>query len=705
MNLECLNDIIANNLAIQIDLTNNKSWTNYNTGLTAFSLTKWNGAVSDNINLIDFGLAGFDNGRTNIMWGGETITPKDTLFSMYRVGYNSVINPTVSQTSGITATTHYYSMSAVTTGSTNNYYFKLNGGYLQGFFKLQDYNYTLLPSRYAKGITIETIINIFPNSQGIFYMMGARAEDKYNPYYSGETITGTTISGTTSFSGITTSENNYLDAIVSNEITKKNFRYPEDNKLTNYYQASPINNLSNNVIAFELTSDKRLGYKHINCNGQIVENYSTLAISTTGITIIDIVFTPSDIIVVEPKCCDDNSTLDCAKCRTGKLVFYVNGRSIWTIKDFPEFYFHGFSNQREKQIGMPYSISWGGGSFGLKHSWHYDYQTYNIYNGQNTNYVKNKFSVKQNPEIGNNNQTGLVLSANSTTYTGTTVMQVTYTGGTGKTYFIKFNNPISVLSNRDYEVNVSILDDNFFKNVSGNGESVINKISVLAYSNTTDINIVDDIEYVYPLTMDYLVAKKLGLHPFPDGNEYEYSINGVMYYGETGLPVFNQDNTALLNTITPNTVISGVTTGQENWNKIKTVFRTNENSGKNNVYIGLLIETSDIPNLINPLHIKDFTYTASDILVQDQRKNNLLIEQNFNNSFIGGIQKLRIYDNALTSQEVLHNAKIESKINPSINIIRGGRIIGSNILTNLQWIYHVMYNNTLLYNSKIWNND
>ena len=25
--------------------------------------------------------------------------------------------------------------------------------------------------------------------------------------------------------------------------------------------------------------------------------------------------------------------------------------------------------------------------------------------------------------------------------------------------------------------------------------------------------------------------------------------------------------------------------------------------------------------------------------------------------------------------------------------------------SNLQWIYHVMYNDTLLYNSKIWNND
>ena len=49
MNLDCLNNIITNNLAIHIDLTNLKSW-DLNTGLTSFSLTKWSGAVSDNIN-------------------------------------------------------------------------------------------------------------------------------------------------------------------------------------------------------------------------------------------------------------------------------------------------------------------------------------------------------------------------------------------------------------------------------------------------------------------------------------------------------------------------------------------------------------------------------------------------------------------------------------------------------------------------------
>ena len=53
----------------------------------------------------------------------------------------------------------------------------------------------------------------------------------------------------------------------------------------------------------------------------------------------------------------------------------------------------------------------------------------------------------------------------------------------------------------------------------------------------------------------------------------------------------------------------------------------------------------------------------------------LIIENNFNNSFIGGIQKLRLYDNCLKSNEILHNAIIESKNNDNIIVDKGGRII------------------------------
>ena len=260
MNLECLNDIITDNLAIHIDLTDLDSW-DLNSGLTSYSLTKWVGATSDNLDLVDFGLTGFDNGRTDEMWSGISFTPSDTLFSMYRVGYNVVENPTTGETTGVTVTTEYLPMSGITTGSTGNY-FELAGGYLQGFFKLDGYNYELLPPRYNFGITVETLVYLYPDSQGIFYLMGARAEDKYNPFFSGETATGGTSGNITSVSGVTTSEDNYLDAIMPETINTKAFRSPEDQGTTTIYKEVPASaNTSNNVIAFEITQDKKLAYK------------------------------------------------------------------------------------------------------------------------------------------------------------------------------------------------------------------------------------------------------------------------------------------------------------------------------------------------------------------------------------------------------------------------------------------------------------
>ncbi len=655
-------------MAIHIDLTSLKSW-DLNTGLTSISLTKWSGAVSENINLHDFGLTGFDNGRMDKMWEGITLTPEDNLFSMYRVGFNDVENPMGGETSGVTTTTQFLPITGITTGTSGNY-FKLDGGYLQGFFNLEGYNYNLLPTRYAEGITIETLLFLEPDSQGIFYMMGARAEDKYNPYFSGETMTGETISG------VTTSLDNYLDALEPQQTLKAGFKEPEDMYTTTYSEAPAIDNIKNNVIAFELTQDKKLGYKYINNEGIVMSDTSSLVVSQTGFTLVSMVFTPNETLAP--------AELKCAEQRTGKLVFYVNGRAIWTLKEFPEFYFHSFANDKEKQEGVPYSISWGGGSFGLSESWHYDYQTYIIYNGQDTDYIDEKFFVEPdpiptdcyNPPTGSTYEPGLSLSANSTTFTypdecdtgvnhPITVMDITYTGGTGKTYFVKFTQPISVLSNRDYDVNLSLYVDGMFN------ADYLNKVTILMYSDDVDVNIVNDTEYVYPFTAGYISEQQgLGPHPFPDDQEYEWSVDGIIYDGVTGYRVY-APNTDI---VEYNSGSYGIT-GLEKWIPIKSTFRTPDNTGQQFVELGILIETTGELITGGTIFVNDFVYTAADILVQDERKNGLTIEQNFDYGFIGGIQKLRIYDKAFTSQEILHNALMEAEKNPNIVVSKGGRII------------------------------
>jgi hypothetical protein len=137
MNLNCLkNTIITDNLAIQIDLTDLESW-NLNTDFTSVSLTAWDGAVSDNLNLLDFGLTAYDNGRTDRMYSGITFTPQDTKLTLYRVGYNT------GQTA-FAGETQYdgFEITGITGSNVGNH-FILDGGYLQGFFKLKDYTYEL----------------------------------------------------------------------------------------------------------------------------------------------------------------------------------------------------------------------------------------------------------------------------------------------------------------------------------------------------------------------------------------------------------------------------------------------------------------------------------------------------------------------------------------------------------------------------------
>jgi hypothetical protein len=54
--------------------------------------------------------------------------------------------------------------------------------------------------------------------------------------------------------------------------------------------------------------------------------------------------------------------------RLGKLKFYVNGKHFMTIDDFEEIIPRELNDIKERQIGVPFNISWGGGTFGLRES-------------------------------------------------------------------------------------------------------------------------------------------------------------------------------------------------------------------------------------------------------------------------------------------------------------------------------------------------
>lgn len=688
MNIECLKDIINDRLAIHIDASDINSW-NLNTGFTSISLTKWGDAKSDNIVLKDFGLTAYDNGRVDSKLSGFTLTPSDLKTTLYRVGYNDS-----------TGGTFYdlYSMSGVTSGSSVGNYFELNGGYLQGFFKLQGENYEVAPPRFGEGVTIENIIRIDSGSSGIFYLMGARAEDKYNPFFSGETelITDTVVeqirsgvvgrstyltSEVTSFSGVTTSEGNYLNAYIDETVKKKAFS-DFANSTDQIPTEQPNDSIYDNIISFELTSDKRIGLKRVTSDGIIDFKKSPEVITATGWTIITQVFTPNKIIT-------DKEELKCLPRRKGNLSFYVNGRKFWDLINIDEYYFSDFKNKKEKVIGVPYNISWGGGSFGLKHSWHYDLNTYNLYSGDTQQYINDNYSIVENPlfddtcdvippiDSGNTiilleNNTEFIEKdlCNSLSGTPITVMEATYSGLTGQSlnqYFIKFNNPIELLSNRDYDFSVEIFDTGIFQN-SFTGES---SISLVVYGST-DLESITNVVYKTPITINDLNLN--AKYPIRE-NEYQYfdEDSKLLINGQTGYPVINNYNLSLIKEQSKNLVI----TSENEWHTLKNKIRSENNSGKQQFNVGILLESNESITEEGKLYIKNFKYVGSDVLNQDISKNNLSVEQNFNSSYIGGIQKLRLYDIAFNSQEVLANARIESINNPNYGMIirKGGRLI------------------------------
>lgn len=631
--LSCLTTIVPDDLAAYIDLTSLKSW-NLNTGFTSVSLTKWSGGFSSDIFLYDFGLTGFDNGRVREMTNSLTLTPKDNKLTLYRVGYNdNTTGGTFYNGYGITGIT-------ATTGITVGNYFELDGGYLQGFFKLKDYDFQVLPARYGKGVTYETLIKLDAQSfnDGYFLLMGARAEDKYIPPFSGECVQYTgvsstlingsrgdyTISATTAlFSGVTTSLGNYLNSTTIVEQPKKAIvdqHYTEEIEIQNLNE-----DIDNNVIGFYLSSDHKIGYTKVDANGIIQNAESVHQLTKTGWTIIAVQFKPYDIIT-------DPDLLKCADLRKGDFNVFVNGRLFWKIKNFEEFYFRGFKNSKEKQLGVPYNVSWGGGSFGLKHSWHWDLNYRVIFDENSQAEIATGYTFINDPNVVldcppppvSGFTQYVTITGDNTTFhnidpcaphavTPNMVLSIAHSGTTGTTtneYFIEYTTDLDLISNRDYTFKVNFFHNDIFRPYSTIGSAG------LFFHGNVDIMILEETSF--------------------DKNQ--------------ALPF--------------------------EWFEITYKIRLQENTNKQKIKVGFFVKSDMALNEEFKFYFDKFNFIGSDKLSQNKENLGQKIEKTYSKSFVGGIQKLRIYDNALTPQEILHNALIESK-NKAYNLIvsKGGRLI------------------------------
>lgn len=612
------------NPIINFDVTNDITILNP-TGITLQSISKWEHAKSDNIILNDYGLTMFDYGVSNNLVNSKTFTPSDNFLYLNQIGYNTPINPTSGETSGYTISTT--KLNAGVVGSGENKYINLDGGYFTGFFKLQGYNYEVMPAR-NNGITFDTVVYITENTSGIFLMLGGRSEDKYCPYYCGEFDEEKN-------STIFTSNDGELNAVIEEEVHKKSFKLPEESTEIVKVAYDSIEDLKNNVFSFEITDDKKIRLQYINQAGNLAVRESMNIITASGFTIISIVSIPEFML--------SEDEMECHEDRNSNVKIYINGRIFHEFENVPEFFFKEYHNDYDKLIGIPYTITWGGGSFGLKNSWHFDTQTYSLYTGQDDNFINTHYSVTE----FNIDSNDFKLKLNNIKYEFN-VMELAYTGGTGNTYLVYYNKPISVLPYRVYKINADIYDTGIFEGNIGN-------VSLVPIADNIEFDIKTETKYNSTVT-------HTNSNIFPD--EHIYVKNGVMYYGETGNPV-----SSIFNELTyENNYITGVNV----WTNISTAFMIKGVNERRLINIGFLIE-SPVKLKQNSLYIKDFTYEAQDIIVKDVNKNNLMIEQNFNKPFYGGIQKLRVYDSALSSNDILTITSNET--NMSVNITKGGRLI------------------------------
>ena len=131
------------------------------------------------------------------------------------------------------------------------------------------------------------------------------------------------------------------------------------------------------------------------------------------------------------------------KYRKGRIKMYVNGKLFHTIEDIEEVIPRALNTDKEKQVGVPFNISWGGGTQGLRENLTFSSTT-------GTTYI-------QDPEcLPNNDLSGTTLSGLSTN-----ILLEQNFGGTFEGGISQFRMYVIPLSSPEVKHNFEVLKDTF----------------------------------------------------------------------------------------------------------------------------------------------------------------------------------------------------------------------------------------------------
>ena len=168
-------------------------------GDTLYSNTDyvWGEAKNDGVELKNIGLVGMDNGY--IHYRKDRITNEDFYEMLTGSTLTIDANDTRLILHEITGNTGDYSYGSYEIEDYGNKFVKLNGGFYQGFFKLKDSSYQILPSNLDSVWSMEillrpmdyeeesnTLNNTHDDTDGFFLYIGTRAENKFWLLYDDE---------------------------------------------------------------------------------------------------------------------------------------------------------------------------------------------------------------------------------------------------------------------------------------------------------------------------------------------------------------------------------------------------------------------------------------------------------------------------------------------------------------------------------------
>ena len=164
-------------------------------GSTLYSETLWSGATNSGVEMNDIGLTGVDNGF--ICFDKTTITNKEFIDIFLNSHYSIEPDDVRLFLTPVTGNTQLFEYPMFIDEEDEQRYLSLKGGFYQGFFKLDGFDYQVLPDNFNNDlvfhfdirprtdyeISMNTVNNFHPENNGIFFYLGTRAENKFWKYY------------------------------------------------------------------------------------------------------------------------------------------------------------------------------------------------------------------------------------------------------------------------------------------------------------------------------------------------------------------------------------------------------------------------------------------------------------------------------------------------------------------------------------------